>query len=215
MINIHHFTFSPLAENTYILSNEKKEAIIIDPGCYFTAEEETLSGYIKDNGLKPLQLINTHCHPDHIFGNQFVYETYGLEAYIHPNEKQLMDMSQMTSQMFGLTINQYKGPVHFLTEKDKLEFDDKSFDIFLTPGHSPGSICFYCAEQKFVISGDVLFRESIGRWDFPGGSAEVLMNGIKTKLLPLPDDTVVYPGHGPQTTIGYERKNNPYILQSL
>lgn len=211
MINVQFFTFGPIQENTYILSNEKGEALIIDPGCYFSAEQETLKNYISGAGLNPVQLLNTHCHFDHIFGNKWVAETYHLEPFIHPLEERMLQLAPASALMYGLGFDNYKGPLHFLKEGDGLQFGNHTFQILFTPGHSPGSISFYCSEQNFVVSGDVLFYESIGRSDLPGGSQQHLLQSIQTRLFTLPGETVVYSGHGPQTTIGYEKKFNPFL----
>lgn len=214
MIKIELFTFNPFQENTYVLSNEKGDALIIDPGCYFSAEWETLKNYIKRAGLKPVQLLNTHCHPDHVFGNRWVAEAYHLQPYLHPLDEVVNARSEAASLAYGLSFTNYKGPLHFLQEGDVINLGSDKLEVILTPGHSPGSICFYCAAQHFIISGDVLFRESIGRYDFPGGSKEELFKSITTKLFALPDETVVYSGHGPTTTIGHEKKYNPYFIQT-
>ncbi len=211
MIQVHMFTFSPVQENTYVLWNEKAEAIIIDPGCYFTAEQETLQQFITDNGLKPLQLINTHCHLDHVFGNKWVARTWKLELFIHPDEEKVLQFAPASGMMWGLTVDNYTGPLHFLNDGDTIALGDDSLEVILAPGHSPGSICLYSRNQGFLIGGDVLFRESIGRTDLPGGNHARLINSIRQRLYTLPESTIVYPGHGPHTTIGHEKQNNPFV----
>lgn len=211
MMNIETFTFNPLQENTYVVTNEKREALIIDPGCYFTAEEETLQNYLQQGGFTPVQLLNTHCHFDHVFGNKFVADTYHLELYLHPNEKLLLEYAPVSVQRFGLSFTNYKGNLHFLNDGDIIKFGSHEFIVLLTPGHSPGSISFYNAAQNFVISGDVLFFQSVGRTDLPGANTEQLTQSILTKLYTLPDETIVYPGHGQPTSIGYEKINNPFL----
>lgn len=211
MIIVKIFTFNPVAENTYILYNQNKEAIIIDPGCYFPAEKELLKTFIGENGLKPVQLINTHCHLDHVFGNKWVYETYALELFIHPNEEMVLQFAPQSGKMWGLPFENYEGPLHFLQEGDIVTLGDYELKVLLAPGHSPGSICFYNEKEKFVIGGDVLFNENIGRTDLPGGNHATLLDSIKTQLYVLPDDVKVYPGHGEPTTIGHEKKYNPYV----
>jgi len=212
MIKVEYFTFNPLQENTLLLSNEKGDALIIDPGCYFTAEEETLAAHITKRGLTPVQLLNTHCHLDHVFGNRWAAKTYGLELYLHPNEEEVLVFAPQMGAAWGFTVPEYKGPLHFLTPGNKVALGNDELTILFTPGHSPGSVAFYCEKQGFVIGGDVLFKDSIGRADLPGGDYNQLIASIKEQLLVLPGDTVVYPGHGPTTTVGYEKRNNPYLV---
>jgi hydroxyacylglutathione hydrolase len=211
MIKVEHFTFNPFEENTYVLSNEKGDAVIIDPGCYFTEEERILKDFLERNKLNPVKLLNTHCHIDHVFGNQWVYKTYGLELYMHEGEKPVLDFAPSTGNFYGLGFSNYNGPLHFLAEGDEFFLGDDALNVLFTPGHSPASICFYCAGQNFVIGGDVLFNESIGRFDLPGGNEQTLYKSIREKLYVLPDETVVYPGHGEKTTIGHEKRHNPFI----
>jgi len=211
MIKIDFFTFNPLAENTYLLTNEKQEALIIDPGFYFTEEENTFKNFISDYNIKPVQLLNTHCHLDHVFGNEWVRKNYGLELYIHEGEKKVLEFAPATGNMYGLRFTNYKGAFHFIDEGDKIFLGDDELEILLTPGHSPASVCFYCKAQNFIIGGDVLFNESIGRFDLPGGDEQTLYKSIREKLYVLPDETIVYPGHGEPTTIGHEKKYNPFV----
>ncbi len=211
MIKVDFFTFNPLAENTYVLTNEKQEVLIIDAGCYFTAEEDKLKNFITENDLKPVKLLNTHCHADHVFGNSWVNKNYGLELYLHEGEKPVLDFAPAFANVYGLNFSNYKGELHFLNEGDIIEFGNNKLEVILTPGHSPASICFYCEAQNFIISGDVLFYESIGRYDLPGGDEATLLNSIRDKLFVLPDETIVYPGHGEPTTIGHEKKNDPFV----
>jgi glyoxylase-like metal-dependent hydrolase (beta-lactamase superfamily II) len=211
MLTIKFFTFSPVQENTYVLYNEDKKALIIDPGCYDNAEKETLSKFISDNGLVVKKLLNTHCHLDHIFGNKWVHETYGMELFLHPEEEKVLAFGPQSGIMWGLPFENYVGPLNFLNAGDEVVLGTDVLKVILAPGHSPGSICFYSEEQKFVIGGDVLFRESIGRTDLPLGDHQTLLNSIRNQLFVLPDDVEVYPGHGPLTTIGYEKKHNPFL----
>ena len=210
MIRVQSFTFNPFQENTYVLSNEKGEALIIDPGCYFSAEYEALKKYLNENELTPVKLLNTHCHLDHVFGNKAVAKVFGLEPYLHKNEEPVLEMASKSALMYGLGFDNYTGPLHFLAEGEVLKFGDTDLKVLLAPGHSPGSICFYSAADNFVIAGDVLFFESVGRSDLPGGNSEQLLQSIKEQLFTLPDETRVYSGHGPATTIGHEKQNNPF-----
>lgn len=212
MFTVKAFTFSPVQENTYILYNEQKKAFIIDPGCYFEEERDELASFLKQTELQPIQLLNTHCHLDHVFGNKWIYETYGLELYLHANEKQVLDFAPASGLMWNLPFDNYNGPLHWLNEGDEIEMGDDKLTVLFTPGHAPGHVCFYCKAQSFVIGGDVLFRESIGRTDLPGGHHQTLLNSIRTQLFVLPDETMVYSGHGPATTIGYEKRNNPFLV---
>ncbi len=211
MFTVKAFTFSPVQENTYVLYNDKGNAFIIDPGCYFEEERDTLAQFLQQNKLQPVKLLNTHCHLDHVFGNKWVYETYGLELHLHPNEQQVLAYAPTSGLMWNLPFDNYNGPFHFLNAGDELLLDDDRLKVLFAPGHAPGHVCFYCEKQGFVIGGDVLFRESIGRTDLPGGNHETLLNSIRTQLFTLPDETVVYSGHGSTTTIGYEKKHNPFL----
>ncbi|HTH30543.1 MAG TPA: MBL fold metallo-hydrolase [Lacibacter sp.] len=211
MFTVKAFTFSPVQENTYILYNEQKKAFIIDPGCYFDEEREELASFLQQTELQPIQLLNTHCHLDHVFGNKWIYETYGLELHLHPNEKQVLDYAPASGLMWNLPFDNYNGPLHWLKESDEIIMGEDKLTVLFTPGHAPGHVCFYCKAQNFVIGGDVLFRESIGRTDLPGGHHQTLLNSIRTKLFLLPDETIVYSGHGPATTIGHEKKHNPFL----
>lgn len=211
MLKVKVFTFSPVQENTYVLYNEHNKAIIIDPGCYFSAEQETLKNFIEDTQLEPVRLLNTHCHLDHVFGNKWVAETWKLELWLHAGEEQMLKLAPLSGEKWGLPFKNYEGPLHFLEEGETIFLDEDELHVILAPGHSPASICFYCEKQKLLIGGDVLFRESIGRTDLPGGDHETLLKSIREQLFVLPDDVTVYPGHGVETTIGYEKVHNPFL----
>lgn len=214
MITIHSFIFSPFSENTYLLFDETRECIIIDPGCYEQPEKLELLDFISKEKLKPVKLLNTHCHIDHIFGNKFVSETFGLKLEAHKEELFNLKHSVQVSQMYGLgKYEESPLPSVFLSEEDVVEFGNSKLEILLVPGHAPGHIAFVSKEQKFIISGDVLFYGSIGRTDFPGCSHEDLIKSIKTKLFSLGDDFKVFSGHGPATNTGFERKNNPFLQE--
>lgn len=209
MLYIKFFTFSPFQENTYLIYNHAGEACIVDPGCYHTYEEEELADFITAKQLKPLLLINTHCHPDHIFGLKWAAAKYGLVPHIHTLEQQIMDRGPMMSEMmWGLPFTNYQGPLNWLVEGQTILLGTDELKVIFTPGHSPGHVCFYCKKQGFVINGDVLFKQGMGRTDLPGGNYNVLIESIKTQLFTLPEATVVYTGHGPATTIGHEKRFN-------
>ena len=211
MLKIKTFVFSPIQENTYLLYDEFNNCAIIDPGCYFDAEKEQLVGFIQKNRLQPKMLLNTHCHLDHVFGNKHIAETFGLVAQIHEKEKAVLAFAPTSGLMYDMPFDNYTGDFIFLKEGDKINIGEDELVVIEAPGHSPGHICFYCAKQNFLIGGDVLFYRSIGRTDLPGGNHEQLIKNIKEKLLVLPEETVVYSGHGPATTIGEEKKENPFL----
>ena len=211
MLQIKSFVFSPIEENTYILYNESKECIIIDPGCYFEEEKAALQAFIEKMQLKPKMLLNTHCHLDHVFGNKFVAETFGLTLQLHEIEKQVLAFAPTSGLMYNMPFDNYSGEFILLKEGDIILLGDDELTVIEAPGHSPGHICFYCAKQNFVIGGDVLFQRSIGRTDLPGGDHETLLKNIREKLFVLPGDTKVFSGHGPVTTIADEKKFNPFL----
>lgn len=214
MLAVKRFTFNPLQENTYVIYNDQGWCAIVDPGCYFPHEQDELQNFLEEQQLSPKILLNTHCHLDHVFGNKFVHERYGLTLHIHPKEVPVLERAPASGLKWGIPFENYSGPLNFLEEGDSVKIGEDTLDILLTPGHSPGSICFYCAAQDFIISGDVLFRGSVGRTDLPGGDTQTLFRSIAEKLLPLKDEVKVFSGHGPVTTIGVERRTNPYLLQS-
>ncbi|NCI48689.1 MBL fold metallo-hydrolase [Sediminibacterium roseum] len=211
MLKVKALTFNPAQENTYILFNEQNKAIIIDPGCYFSAEHETLNSFLKDTQLEPARLLNTHCHLDHVCGNLWVYQNWGTELWIPSGEEEVLANAPLWGEKWGMSFKNYDGPVHFIHEGDTIVLDNDTLKVILAPGHSPASMCFYAEKEKFLIGGDVLFYQSIGRTDLPGGDHETLLRSIREQLFVLPDDVVVYPGHGRPTTIGYEKRNNPFL----
>jgi glyoxylase-like metal-dependent hydrolase (beta-lactamase superfamily II) len=211
MFKIKFFTFNPIGENTYILYNESKQCIIIDPGCYFEEENDQLKGFITQNELNPTQLLNTHCHLDHVFGNKMISETYHLTLQMHEKEKPVLAYAPTSGLMYNMPFDNYTGDFITLKAGDTILLGQDELLVLETPGHSPGSICFYCAQQDFVIGGDVLFQNSIGRTDLPGGDHQTLLNSIHQQLMVLPAQTIVYNGHGNPTTIGEEKQHNPYL----
>ncbi len=211
MLKIKSFEFSPIQENTYILYNELKECAIIDPGCYFDDEKDKLVDFIKEMDLKPILLLNTHCHLDHVFGNKFVAEKYDLKLHIHENEKRVLEFAPLSGLGYNMPFDNYNGEILFIKEGDIINIGPDKLLALLTPGHSPGSLSFYCEKDKFVISGDALFYGSIGRTDLPGGNHELLLKSIREQLFILPEETKVYSGHGQVTNIGEEKKSNPFL----
>lgn len=211
MIQIQGFTFNPFEENTYILFDESKECVIIDPGCFNSAEQKELAEFIREEGLKPVKLLNTHCHIDHVFGNSFVARTYKVGLEMHKEDLGTLHSLPQVSHLYSLNAEESVEPSVFLEEGDKVQFGQSELDILFTPGHSPGSICFVSHADRFIIGGDVLFYGSIGRTDLPGGDHETLLKNIREKLYVLPEDYAVFSGHGPETTIGFEKKNNPFV----
>lgn len=211
MIQIQRFTFNPFQENTYILFDETKECIIIDPGCYDSKEERILNEFILFNNLKPVKLLNTHCHIDHIFGNDFVSKTYNLGLEMHKDDLLILQNAGFAARNYGLNLIPSPEPEKLLEEGDFIEFGNSKLAILHCPGHSPGSIVFYSSDEKLAIGGDVLFQGSIGRTDLPMGNHKDLINAIQQKLFLLADDVVVYSGHGEETTIGEEKMYNPFV----
>ena len=211
MLTVKTFTFSPIQENTYVLYNEKDACLIVDPGCYFGNERRELEEFINEQGLTPKILLNTHCHLDHVFGNKFIHERYNLDLHLHRKEEVVLRYAPEAGLRWNMPFENYQGSLHFLEAGDSIFLDEDELKVLFTPGHSPGSICFYCAKQDFVIGGDVLFRSSIGRTDLPGGDFETLIRSIREELFSLPDQTIVYPGHGEPTTVGFEKQNNTFL----
>ena len=223
MLIVKSFTFSPVQENTYVLYNEQKQCCIIDPGCYFPEERDELKTGIEKTGLTPVLLLNTHCHLDHVFGNKFIYDTWGLHLHLHEKEKPVLDFAPQSGIMWQLPFDNYNGPLVYLKEGNSIKIGEEKLEIRFTPGHSPGSISFYHPPDPahralrvdeaggFIIGGDVLFNGSVGRTDLPGGDFNTLVNSIQTQFFTLPDETKVYSGHGPVTTVGFEKMNNPFV----
>ncbi|MDR3351052.1 MAG: MBL fold metallo-hydrolase [Prevotellaceae bacterium] len=205
------FYFNELRVCTYVLWDETKECIIVDPGCESESERQRLRKFIAENELKPVLIVNTHAHFDHVLGNLFVAKTYSIPSAMHEGDAPLLAKVAQQSAMFGLAVAQPPMPGRLLTEEEPVRFGHSQLQALCTPGHSPGGICLYAEDDRFVLSGDTLFQESIGRTDLPGGNYEQLIDSIRNKLMTLPDDVKVFPGHGPATSIGYERRNNPFI----
>ena len=207
-------TYNPFAENTYLVYDGTGECAIIDPGCYDVNEERHLAAQVKRLGLKPVLLLNTHAHLDHVFGNGFVLDTWGLEAAMHPGEHAVLESVPLVCQMYGVPLRRdIPPPGPALADGEIVRFGDTSLRCILAPGHSPASLCFHCEADGFLIGGDVLFEGSIGRTDLPGGDHQTLLHSIRTRIYTLPDETVVYSGHGRPTTIGREAGGNPFVVR--
>ncbi|HMO37832.1 MAG TPA: MBL fold metallo-hydrolase [Saprospiraceae bacterium] len=213
MAQVVCLTFNPFEENTYLLYDDTKECIIIDPGCYTEQEKRELTRTIETLQLRPVRLINTHCHLDHIFGNHFVATTYGLPLEIHRGELPVLERAPQAAAMYGVPFPEPSpAPGAFIEAGEVITFGNTQLEVLLTPGHSPASLSFFCRADRFLIAGDVLFQGSIGRTDLPGGDYNTLIRSIREQLLPLGDDVTAYPGHGPATTIGFERLHNPFLI---
>lgn len=214
MTKIEQFTFNPFQENTFVIYDETKKCVIIDPGCYEKHEETELSNFISENGLEPVYLLNTHSHVDHVLGNFFVKNKYNIPVVSHKLDEPIMHSVKAYAPSYGFTNYTEAGIDQFVEEGDKITFGNTSFEVLFVPGHAPGHIAFYCEKENFCIAGDTLFQMSIGRADLPGGDYNTLINSIHSRLFTLNDATTVYPGHGGETTIAYEKKNNPYCKLS-
>lgn len=211
MIQIKSFAFNPYQENTYILFDESNECVIIDPGMYTGDEQNAFLKFIADHDLKPVLLLNTHCHIDHVLGNKFIFDTYGLLPRFHKGEQAVINSVVSYAPQMGIRYDVSPLPEFYLPESGTIEFGNSKLDLIFAPGHSPAHLCFYNKEQQFIIGGDVLFYRSIGRTDLPGGNFDQLISNIREKLFTLPDEVRVFPGHGPSTSIGFEKQHNPFL----
>lgn len=210
-MDIQKFTFNPFQENTYVLYDKTKECAIIDPGCMDEFEQKELTDFIESQELQPKLLINTHCHIDHILGNKFIADRYGLELTAHKKEAPVLGFGKQAAMMYQIDYKISPEITNFVDEGDILSFGNTKMEVLFTPGHSPASITLYIRDLDTLIVGDVLFQGSIGRTDLPGGNFETLTRMIKSKLFTLKDETLVFSGHGPSTTIGIERRTNPFF----
>ncbi|MET4142924.1 MBL fold metallo-hydrolase [Pedobacter sp. UYP1] len=211
MITLKQFTFNPYQENTYVLYDETGECVIIDPGMHDGREQNILAGWIKETKLKPVLLLNTHCHIDHVFGNKFVFDTWSLKPQFHKGELYILQAVPGYAPQMGLNYELSPEPEVFLEETGTVTFGNSELELIFAPGHSPAHLCFYAKEDGFIVGGDVLFYTSIGRTDLPGGNHQQLIDNIREKLFILPDNVEVFPGHGHPTTIGFEKLNNPFL----
>lgn len=215
MLSIQTFTFNTFSENTYVVSDETSEAVIIDPGCYSHDEQKELSSYVGGHQLKIKYVLNTHCHIDHVLGNDFVKDKFKVPLVIHKIEGAQLKAVKNYAPLYGFDGYREAEPDQFIDENDSITFGNTELKILFLPGHAPGHIGFYDEKEKRIFAGDVLFAHSIGRTDLPGGNHETLIQSIQQKLFALPDDVVVYPGHGPTTTLGEEKISNPFCALSL
>jgi len=213
-MEVKKLIFNPLQENTYIVFDNTKKCVIIDPGSQKKAEKEYLKQVISELKLEPEAVLNTHCHFDHIFGNNFLCDEYAIELWTHKDEIKNIARFEASTSLYGIREEAPYKPTHFFENGDVFKFGDSSLEIIHTPGHSPGSVCFYSKQDKFLIAGDTLFAGSIGRTDFPGGDYDLIKESL-LKLMKLPGDTTVYCGHGPNTTIGQENLYNPFINEMV
>jgi hydroxyacylglutathione hydrolase len=211
MSKIRAFENNPYQENTYVLFDESGECAIIDPGMYTATEQNAVVNFIRDNQLKPTMLLNTHCHIDHVLGNKFVFDQYGLKPQFNQGESYVLAAVPAYAPQMGIRYDPSPLPDHYLPETGTIAFGNTELQLIFAPGHSPAHLCFYDADTNILVGGDVLFRGSIGRSDLPGGDYDLLIRNIREKLFTLPADSVVYPGHGPETTIGFEKQYNPFF----
>ena len=212
MASIKTFVFNPFQENTYIIFDSSKECVIIDPGCYTQMEKQELSDFIMSNGLKPQLAINTHGHVDHVLGNAFVKNQFKIEIAGHSEDLHLIQMAAKHALMYGFTIEDVPLTDRYLNHGDQITFGNSTLKIIHTPGHSQGGICLLNEKGRFLISGDTLFRGSIGRTDLPGGDYNQLLDNINQRIMILDSDICIYPGHGEPSTIGWERENNSFLI---
>jgi glyoxylase-like metal-dependent hydrolase (beta-lactamase superfamily II) len=211
MFQIQAFVFNFASENTYVLFNENKNTWLIDPGNMSEQETKVLQNFIKENELNVVKIVLTHAHIDHVLGLQWAFDTYKVPVTMHKDDQEVLDMFQISGMRFGMELDHINVNIEYINEGDELDFDGEKFKIYHVPGHSPGSVVYHNNNQKFIISGDVLFEGSIGRTDLYKGNYDQLIEGIKTKLLILDEDTQVFSGHGNPTKIGFEKQYNPFL----
>ena len=211
-MTIKKFTFNPFQENTYIIYDETKECVIIDPGCYYEYEKKELKSFIDQKKITPKKLINTHCHIDHVFGNKFIKSNWNIPLLAHKKEEYILENNKFVSDSYGFDNYEISPKIdQFLESGDIIKFGKSQLNVIFTPGHSPGHICLINKEDKKIISGDLIFKNSIGRTDLPGGDFETLMNSIKNKIINLEEEYQIFSGHGENTTLKNEKKNNPFL----
>jgi len=210
MLRVAKFTFNPFQENTYVV-HDGKQAILIDPGCWNTAEEMELETYLGENALELVRLILTHAHIDHILGCAWTHKRFGLLPEMHRLDIPTLKAGERSANLYGIPYDPSPDPVQFIEHGDEIELGTDRLNVLFVPGHAPGHLAFHCKAQHFVIAGDVLFMNSVGRTDLPGGDTDTLLKSIREQLLPLGDEVTVHCGHGPDTTIGKEKRSNPFL----
>ncbi len=215
MIKIKVFVFNPFQVNSFVVYDDTHECLIIDASCYEEDEFNELYDFISENSLIPKAVLNTHAHVDHVTGTKKVCDKYGIGMYLHSGDLKLLENAKVHGRIFGFEIENPPRPVAFLEDGQTFKFGNSEIKIWHAPGHSPGSVIFYAADAKFLITGDVLFSGSIGRTDLPGGDYNQLIKSIQNKIMVLPRDTVVFPGHGPETSVGVEADTNPFLNKSF
>lgn len=211
MLQIKSFTFNPFQENTYLIYDESREAALIDPGCFTISEKRELEDFIISENLKVTQLLNTHCHIDHVLGNAWAIKKFGVSLQIHPNEASVLKSVEVYAPNYGFQGYESAEADTYFEEGKEIWVGKEKLSVIFVPGHSPGHVVFYHSDSKQCIAGDTLFKGSIGRTDLPGGNHNLLLSKIKSQLFGLPEETVIYPGHGPETTIGFEKIYNPFV----
>ena len=213
-MNIKSFPVNPLSENCYVVSDDTREAVIIDCGAYYDDEKAMIAKYIRDNDLKPVAHLLTHAHFDHFWGADYIAELYGLPPRCPQPDRPLYDdVDEQVRSILHYSIRCANPPAgEDITPESVITFGSHRLTVIPCPGHTPGGVCYYCEEEKVLFSGDSLFQNSIGRTDFPGGDLWTLIDSLKALIKTLPPDTVVYPGHGLKTTIAAEHRNNPYLF---
>lgn len=211
MIKIEKFVVNPLGENSLVISDETGECVFVDPGFYYAEEHDEIRNYIAENKLNPVKITNTHCHFDHIMGVEFIRKEYNVPLHAHADDAFWIDRAEQQAKTFGIDVPAVQPINDFLVEGENIKFGNTELEVIHIPGHTPGHVVFYNKEAEVLIAGDVLFYGSIGRTDLPGGNHEDLISNIKNKLFALPDSTKVYCGHGPETTLGFEKTSNPFL----